>query len=568
MSTKIDDVTDRISGIVLGEDTRDHVASLQQASRSLTRATETIILYTRNIEPVADEANSSDTLSTTEACSLYGLSKDLAQTAKALEKTTHELGEATERNILETLRLHGSGSSSRGVGLVSHFDGEIRAIIREVLHTIKDESLLWTVAEKCYKQAASHSGSLHADHYFCPLEEAQLGWPYDEDFESEEFYEHEENMIDENYARSFQKEVDRRSEEHHRKMQNWVDFWVNVLHNVPAGPTLFYPPATKIYESLHFENLPQYLFRTFDSGSSGTSNESVIASKASKGGPRRHERIDLLTLPENELVESLRMHFDKGCFDANDTDNLISWTSSLLFAIQYAVWRSRWRYEREIKICVVDTTLFAEGQFARAGWLIESFQPIHQMRASVQKSFQYHLGDSEYYNGEYLSQGTVSIANRSCVTSLELLEEAGLFKLYPDFNVDGSTKWTNRVRALRTAWSKERGTSDDEIMLALRIARRCFSELASVDASIFLLTLQNRKLQAHKTPGEQTHFINFEHQLCYVRLNLSRQSSMVRTRAARVGKETNRSPSILECYRSGQVLRQSTQRTDQRLPSA
>ena len=451
MTTDIDHLTDRVGGIELGENTRDNVASPQQASRSTS--------------------------------------------------------EATERDIFETLRSLGSRYSSHGVKLVSHFDGEIRAIIGEVLHTTKDESLLWTVAEKCYKQAASHSGSLHADHYFCPLEEAELGWPYNEDFESEKFYEHKENMADDDYARNFQKEIDRRSEERHRKRQNWVDFWVNVLHNVPAGPTLFYPPANNISQSLHFEYLPQYLFRTFDSGGSGTSNESVIASQASTANPRKRERIDLLTLPESEVIESLRMHFDKGCFDAHDTDDLMSWTSSTLFAIQYAVWRNQWRNKSNIKICIVDTRLFAEGQFTGATWLIESFQPIHRMRASVRKSFQHHLGDSEYYNGEYLSHGRVNVANRSCVTSLKLLEEAGLFQLYPDLNVSDITEWTKRVRALREAWSDERGTSQEDIALALQIARRCFPQLAPVDAAIFLLTLQNRKLQAHETPGEQTCFI-------------------------------------------------------------
>ena len=451
MTTDIDHLTDRVGGIELGEDARDNVASPQQASRSTD--------------------------------------------------------EATERDVIETLGLLGSWSSNHGVKLLSHFDGEIRAIVREVLHTTKDESLLWTVAEKCYKQAASHSGSLHADHYFCPLEEAELGWPYDEDFESEKFYEHEENMADDDYARNFQKEIDRRSEERQRKRQNWVDFWVNVLHNVPAGPTLFYPPANNISQFLHFEYLPQYLFRTFDSGSSGTNNESVIASQASTARPPKRERIDLLTLSKSEVIESLRMHFEKGCFDANYTDNLMSWTSSFLFAIQYAIWRNQWRSKWDIKICVVDTRLFAEGQFAGAAWLIESFQPIHRMRASIRKSFQHHLGDSEYYNGEYLSQGRVHIANRSCVTSLKLLEEAGLFQLYPDLNVSGNTEWTKRVRALREAWSDERGTSENSIVLALQIARRCFPQFAPVDTAILLLTLQNRKLQAHKTPGEQTRFI-------------------------------------------------------------
>lgn len=54
---------------------------------------------------------------------------------------------------------------------------------------------------------------------------------------------------------------------------------------------------------------------------------------------------------------------------------------------------------------------------------------------------------------------------------------------------------------------RKRGTSENEIIMALWIARRCFPELAPVDAAVFLLILQDLKLQAHKTPGEQTRFV-------------------------------------------------------------
>jgi hypothetical protein len=74
---------------------------------------------------------------------------------------------------------------------------------------------------RCYKQAASHSGVLHADQYFVPLEEPLLGWPYHEDYEDEQFYERENRLdIGEDCARAFQFKTERRAEDSRRKRKD------------------------------------------------------------------------------------------------------------------------------------------------------------------------------------------------------------------------------------------------------------------------------------------------------------------------------------------------------------
>ena len=227
---------------------------------------------------------------------------------------------------------------------------------------------MWKVAEKCYNEVTSPSGNLHADNYFDPLEEACLEWPYDLDFESEEYYEHENRLnVDENYATAFQKQIEQRSEARMEDRQTWPDFWIRVLNNSPTGPTLFYPRASFDTQSLNFEFIPQYLFRVFDRDSSGENNESVIASTASIIGSHERSRTDILTLERHRATELLYAHLNKPCFDGEESDNLMSWTSSLLFAIQYAVWRCRVRPKQpsDIKICVIDTRNFPQGQFAQ-----------------------------------------------------------------------------------------------------------------------------------------------------------------------------------------------------------
>lgn len=173
--------------------------------------------------------------------------------------------------------------------------------------------------------------------------------------------------MDEAYAAAFQRKLEHRSEARKKDRQSWTDFWIRALNNSPAGPTLFYPPASFNTQSSNFNTVPKYLFRTFDKASSGRNDESVIASMASIIGSQGNSRTDILTLERERATELLYMHLNKRCFDGEESDNLISWTSSLLFAIQYAVWRRRIRRCRpsDINICAVDTRSFPQGQFAQ-----------------------------------------------------------------------------------------------------------------------------------------------------------------------------------------------------------
>lgn len=484
--------------------TRNHLASLQDAIQMLVQPTNIIISQARYIKSVADAANSSGNLPITEVCSLLDGIKKLTNITINLTTTIETLNEATESSVV--IHLKSLGSQRAAIlferptpiqELFSHFDKKIRNIIREVLSNTSDQNMLWKVAEECYRQAASPSGILHADDYFIPLEEACLQWPYDPDFESEEYYEHENRLdVDEDYATIFQERTERKDQACRKDRQNWIDFWIRVLNNSPAGPTLFYPPATFHTQSLKFDDVPQYLFRTFDGNSSGKNDESVIASIASIVGPQASTRIDLLALEKHNAAELLHMHLTKDCFSGEVSDNLMSWTSSLLFAIQYAVWRLRRRRCRpsDIKICAVDTTKFPQGQFARDTWLFKACKSTTRQEDPAQQFFKFRLEDERFYNGEYLSQGVVNHTNRSCVVSLEHVVEAGLFQLYPEFDdAKGSEKWAYRVLELRQNWSAEQRTTDREIQLALQVGRNCFSQFPPFDIASIFLTFKNRK---------------------------------------------------------------------------
>ena len=88
-------------------------------------------------------------------------------------------------------------------------------------------------------------------------------------------------------------------------------------------------------------------------------------------------------MEQRDGAKMLAEHLTKSLFQAAPDDNLMSWTSSLLFAIQYAIFRARTggRSYSDVWICAVDTTRFPTGQFASAMWLIENYRTAEIDRA-------------------------------------------------------------------------------------------------------------------------------------------------------------------------------------------
>lgn len=149
-------------------------------------------------------------------------------------------------------------------------------------------------------------------------------------------------------------------ESQQKSAQDWISLWVSKLQNCPGGPpggpTLFYP-ASAHNLNLSLERIPPYLLRAADSESSGTSDDRVVASMMSKSGDFGNSKVDILQLPRTEAARQLAGHLRKQCFSGEESDNLMSWSSSLLFVIQYAIWRchERGRSPNDVKIFVVDT---------------------------------------------------------------------------------------------------------------------------------------------------------------------------------------------------------------------
>ncbi|EEU34828.1 uncharacterized protein NECHADRAFT_88411 [Fusarium vanettenii 77-13-4] len=509
------DVADLIAGLSIVDHPQVHSRSrlsqstLTKAINNLNHVATATCLQGKEVLASASDTHIASSGAVAEICSLRRRANELANAANALS-------DATERSIIERVSLLGGQREPRTKELLNHFDERIRVIVRDVLNSSNDGAcVLWKTAEECYNQAISPSGKLQSDDYFVPLEEACLEWPYDPDFESEEYYDHENRLdVDERYAEAWGRNMElneaRKTRKRQGQRQSWVDFWVRALNHCPGGPTLFYPPgASSAARSIEwpFNDIQRYLFRAFDSKSSGRNDDNVVASTMSKFGTPERSKIDILSLGTHNASEMLYKHLNKGCFNGEASDNLMSWSSSLMFVIQYAIWRSHIGNlsPTEVRICAIDTSMFPPGQFARDMSLLKAYHNTG-LSEDQERFFRFRLGNSEYDNGEYLSQGLVNHGGRSCTFSLQDLVEAGLYELYPEFgDAQARGKWTNRVRDLRVCWDNEQKTTLQDILHAFNMARECFGPFDAPDMALLLLTFKNRKLRTTALQSDPRH---------------------------------------------------------------
>ncbi|KAI1451403.1 hypothetical protein F4805DRAFT_463829 [Annulohypoxylon moriforme] len=516
MATNVQDITRSLGAFDLGSDVaqgHDQVSGLrnsdqptnEQLIQALSRSADITLSHCQSVNTSLVDRGLTDSLGLAELCALRKNSTDLTTIALSLNNTATQINEAIETSIIA--HLESLGNLDRGgyysmfhlQELLGHFDGQIRKIIRDIFSETSDERcVLWQVAEECYNQATGPHGVLDADEYVVPQEDACIGRIYDLDYESEHFFDQEERPeICQTLEEYLDEEAERKREIESKKRQDWIGFWVEVLHGCPDGPTLFYPPASRTIEmpTNHLTDTPPYLFRTFDRDSSGINDDDVIASMASDLTPER-SRNDFLSLEKHEATELLYSHLNKSCFEGLGSDNLMSWTSSLLFAIQYAIWRCHIRQcsQADVKICVVDTSKYPRGQFARDMWLIKAYRATaEEMVGDYKNFFDFRYTNSDYYNGEFLSQGRVNHAGRSCVVTLETLIDSGLYKIYPEFAEPyGMLKWPKRVLELRIRWQFDHQTTLGEVESAFDLAKRSFPSLALSDMVLMLLMFKKR----------------------------------------------------------------------------
>jgi hypothetical protein len=237
---------------------------------------------------------------------------------------------------------------------------------------------------------------------------------------------------------------------------------------------LFEPPLGSI-ASQSLGDIPQYLFRVVSPISAGETDRTWARSESAR--QRNVSEKDIFSFKglknkENkafELTLHLQWYGDK--FEAED--NFVSWTSSLLFAIQYIYCRHHHGIPSSslngIQLYVIDTSLFPRGTFIKDLALIESFREFDRENNPPlywNLKILYSLRTTKgFYFGEDLSQRSLKIENRFQMIRANILFDSNRLRLLqPAFDTIHAppshwkdTQWANAVIDLRkNIWSTTR----------------------------------------------------------------------------------------------------------------
>jgi hypothetical protein len=248
------------------------------ATRAFNQAVKDIAVHIRQIRLADRDQDALRHEAIAQVISLRRKANDLAATiAKFTDAADIYL-------VAYIISLASASAGTRPARLLSHFDARLKSIARDVVSnsTIDEESVLREILERCYSQAVDAQGALNCNDYYIPLDYPVN--PYDPDFESEQYYEHEDRLdIDEVNTAWFARECERRANNPEKREEEWIGFWFQALGNCPHGPTLF-NPQTSVLQCRDFPYLwrltdvPRYLCRAFDVDSFGQSDERVVAS--------------------------------------------------------------------------------------------------------------------------------------------------------------------------------------------------------------------------------------------------------------------------------------------------
>ena len=183
----------------------------------------------------------------------------------------------------------------------------------------------------------------------------------------------------------------------------------------------------------------------------------------------------------------LRKHLN---WAIHNDDEFISWTSSLLWALQFAVRKTKFSAEHELRVCVLDTSRFITGTFLSASHLIQTFGLAAFSDCTV-----------EYHTTTYLAHGSLNVQNCSRTVSLACLRENGLFDLLPELEDEyWKPRLFLRVRNLRQTLvvSAVNSLSEGTCQGALRVASSFGGEWAMPMTMAFLALRGTGTSQNHE----------------------------------------------------------------------
>ena len=136
-----------------------------------------------------------------------------------------------------------NGYQIKCISILTHFRRRIEQLVQEYLDSHiqgRNREDLIAILDKCI--AKVNDGDLAAEEYYMEVDERALEWPYDPDYESEQYYEHENRLaIDESYAEMSRYNANIREDATRRRRcdeeAEWVSFWQSAREVASTGPT-------------------------------------------------------------------------------------------------------------------------------------------------------------------------------------------------------------------------------------------------------------------------------------------------------------------------------------------
>ncbi|KAE8346757.1 hypothetical protein BDV24DRAFT_123427 [Aspergillus arachidicola] len=261
-----------------------------------------------------------------------------------------------------------------------------------------------------------------------------------------------------------------------------------------SAQTLFCPNVVQKEKMPLFKGnqVPRYLFRIVAPQSAGSTTTSKVKSPATTNSDS--DRLeDLFQLDPEIAADRLNQHL-RWMSGHEQRCNLMSWTSSLLSALQYGLYRHSMDRGKpkleEISLFIIDTRGFPEGTFVKDLEIMEVFETYHESLENLGE-----LRGGKNYFGEYLTQGELDIEGRCVKVSLQRMIDLGLFELHSGLgNRDGWNRWASRVTELRLDFQtgSPNATTRSEVRKAITLAQSCFGDRWAVPIAAMLLALQPR----------------------------------------------------------------------------
>jgi hypothetical protein len=182
----------------------------------------------------------------------------------------------------------------------------------------------------------------------------------------------------------------------------------------------------------------------------------------------------------------------------------MSWSTSLLFLLQYGLYRSTMDNKpklEDIHLLILDTRHFPRGTFikdldAMSDLSIQS----DRLAYSLADLMSFRTGGSKkWYFGEYLSQGRLNVTGHCSQTSMQKLLDMGLFELCPalEYNEDNNPwdGWASVVVRIRKEMQNRetQPTTRGDVRKAITMAQACYGSRWTLPFAAMLLALQPRQ---------------------------------------------------------------------------